>query len=97
MRQRFVVHPKTGDLIPRDEYYAQSGPEPRLHFISDNCDLVSMADGQHYTSKSRYYADLKARGYEILGNEKPVSKPYRPDERAIERVVGEVMRGDYQE
>lgn len=38
---------------------------------TDGMDPVrSMANGQLYDSRSRYYGDLKARGLEIVGNER---------------------------
>jgi len=38
---------------------------------TDGIDPIrSMADGQIYDSRSRYYADLKARGLEIVGDER---------------------------
>ena len=38
----------------------------------------SMADGQIYDSKSRYRAEIKARGYEEIGNERVINPTYEP-------------------
>lgn len=43
--------------------------DARVHVISDNCEFKSMADGKVYTSKSRYRADLKARGLVEVGTD----------------------------
>ncbi len=59
-------------------------PVPRetrsVHIIGDECELVSQADGKGYTSKSRYRAELKARGMIEMGNDAPKAqpRPYRP-------------------
>lgn len=65
-----------------------------VHIISDDCEVVSQADGRPYTSKARYRAELKARGMIEMGNEKPLTepKPYVPApgvEDTIRRVAWE--------
>lgn len=41
------------------------------YVLADGMDpIVSMADGKTYDSRSNYYRDLKARGLEIVGNER---------------------------
>lgn len=68
---------------------------PKLHLITDTVEpFKSMADGKHYDSKSRYRAEVKARGFEIVGNEKAQPRRFEPDKRAIEQVVNSVMRGE---
>lgn len=46
-------------------------PRKRLQIIGDAPErpFQSMADGKMYDSKSRYRAELRARGFEELGNE----------------------------
>lgn len=45
-------------------------PRKRMQIVSDgHKPFKSMADGRYYDSKSRYRAELKARGFEELGNE----------------------------
>lgn len=46
-----------------------------VHIIPDDCEIKSHADGKGYTSKSRYRAELKARGMIELGNERPQLQP----------------------
>ena len=38
--------------------------------------IKSMADGQEYSSRSKYYKSLKCKGYEIVGNEKPTHQKH---------------------
>lgn len=53
---------------------------PRPYVINDGCEFVSQADGQVYTSKSRYRSDLKARGLVEVGNDSSwQSAPAAPD------------------
>lgn len=52
--------------------------------ISDSLDyMVSMADGKRYTSKAKYRAELRARGYTEVGNERMPDAP-RPEPRGVE-------------
>lgn len=36
--------------------------------------LKSMADGKMYDSKAAYYASLKEKGYEVVGNDAPTTR-----------------------
>ena len=36
--------------------------------------LKSMADGKMYDSKTAYYASLKEKGYEVVGNDAPTTR-----------------------
>lgn len=66
---RWIVDRTTGQLVPAEEYYAGKA-KARLHVISDTMDPVrSMADGKTYDSKSRYRAEVRARGFIEVGNE----------------------------
>lgn len=77
MRQRFVWIAGRG-LVEVDPDY-RSPPRPfAIH--SDTVEpFRSMADGQHYTSRSRYRAEVKARGLEEVGNERAAFDPVRPE------------------
>jgi hypothetical protein len=73
---------RDGKLVPKHEAAPLSHPGapsdlPRPFVVSDGCEFVSMVDGSTVTSKSRYRADLRARGYEEVGNERP-KPPQRP-------------------
>lgn len=48
------------------------------HIVNDDCEVMSQADGRGYTSKSRYRAELKARGMVELGNDRIEPKLFRP-------------------
>jgi hypothetical protein len=39
-------------------------------YISDSVEIQSQADGKYYTSKSKYRADLRARGLVEVGDDK---------------------------
>lgn len=63
--------------------------------ISDSVEVRNPANGQMYSSKSRYYADVKAMGCEIVGNDTSVIKDrptYQADDAAIERDVVQTMK-----
>lgn len=58
--------------------------------------ILSHADGQMYDSKSQYYAAVKAKGCEIVGNDSSVMDGQRStpgvDESQIERDVVDTMK-----
>lgn len=84
---------RDGDLVPKSE--AEALAAPKLHIIGDAMPAIkSMADGKMYDSKSRYYASIRAQGYEVVGNEKLTPRRREPDERAISNLVDRVMRGE---
>lgn len=76
-RESFVI--RDGQCVPK--HLAGSPPRgpasglPRPMVISDSCEFRSMVDGQMVTSKAKYRADLRARGYEEVGNEKLNTAP----------------------
>lgn len=48
-----------------------------------------MADGQIYTSKAAYRADLRARGLDEVGNDSSLYRDPTTDYRAVEMNVAE--------
>ena len=90
-RQRFVWIEGRG-LV---EVFRQP-PRPRVHIQGDTAEpFRSMADGRMYTSVSRYKAEVKARGFEIVGDEKRYMmdqpKPDVPDyEVALRQTASEL-------
>jgi hypothetical protein len=78
-----------GEFLPYDEYLRRKAEKYRKAselscpmLISDSMEILSMADGNMYTSKRAYRADLRARGYEEVGNEKltrSATKEYVPE------------------
>lgn len=85
----FVVHPKTGELVSKDEYLfdkymsiadkqAMIGNQPvTMNYISDMMDPTRhMADGKYYTSKKAFRDATKRAGCIEIGNEtKYLQKP----------------------
>jgi hypothetical protein len=97
IRGSWVVDRHTGVLMPKDEWlqkrYADTSRRsdlPTPYIIGDSLGLhglLNHADGKRYDSKSAYYGAVKAAGCEIIGNEKPTSKP-----KPIERVTGHEIK-----
>ncbi len=51
-------------------------PHGTLNIISDTLDYVmNPADGRRYSSKAKYYAAVRAKGCEIVGNENVKAAP----------------------
>lgn len=85
----WIVDPKTGELIPKDEYYfrkyiesehlqmTNGNQKVQLNFISDTMDATRhMADGKYYTSKKAFRDATKRAGCIEIGNEtKYLEKP----------------------
>lgn len=72
-RGTFVL--RNGTLVPKDEAepLRSRGPASGLarpYVIGDGMELRSMHDGQFYTSKAKYRAELRANGLTEIGNEK---------------------------
>jgi hypothetical protein len=68
--------------------------EARFYVQSDTiAAFQSMADGKMYDSKSRYRADLKARGLIEVGNENRTAAPRPPvDRKAIRQTIRDTYR-----
>jgi hypothetical protein len=98
---RWIVEPKTGELVPPEEYYARKQidvarsrlPCPML--ISDQTEPVrSMVDGKTYDSKSalrRTYSpsgNAEGERYNEVGNEtQEIPSRPKPDRKAIRESV----------
>lgn len=66
-RTRYIWDPETRELV---EIPTERDPSVRLHVQGVHEPFQSQADGKWYSSKAAYRADLRARGYEEVGNEK---------------------------
>ena len=65
-------------------------PTPRL--IRDGMDATwNPADGKMYDSKASYYAAVKAKGYEIAGNDSSISTAH---ERQVEQKTPKGLKDD---
>lgn len=83
---------RNGDWLEIDRH----APRPkRMIIIGDSLpDTWNPMNGKRYSSKSRYYADTKAMGGEIVGNDpagtrerKPVKPDIEPAARTVKRVI----------
>lgn len=79
-RQIYVC--RDGDWVEIEK----AKPRNQTLFISDHVDVINPQTGKHFTSKSKYYADVRARGGEIMGNDPAgLQREYKssqPKERA---------------
>lgn len=75
---------------------SDTGPSKRVNLISDVLpDVRHPSTGKVYSSKSRYYADTRAMGKEIMGNDMgPIDKP-RPSARSKMEHVGYTLARNY--
>ncbi len=70
-------------------YWRTNPPTLSLHDETEA--FKSMADGKHYTSKKKYRSDLRARGYEEVGNERPkADKPKDTVRQDVIDTIGEL-------
>jgi len=46
--------------------------------LNDNCEVKSMSDGKHYTSKRALRQSYRDQGVIEMGNERPKSKKQKP-------------------
>lgn len=67
--------------VRTEEERPKRGWGPRLTFLRDDCDVVSMVDGKRYTSKAALRASYKRHGYIEVGDQVDyVSQPVEPKE-----------------
>lgn len=84
---------RDGEWVDRDTARPLHASRPAHGVISDGMDAIqSMADGKMYDSKSNYYRDLKARGYEVVGNERPAFDKAQPREFQSQGVEQSIKR-----
>ena len=72
--KRFIQHPKTGELIPREEYHADSRTTS-WQVLPDIQPYISQIDGHVVPSRNAHRAHLRINGCEEVGNEKQSWKP----------------------
>lgn len=83
-RTRILFFPD-GRRLEVDPDYAPP-PRPRLAIHGVKDPFKSMADGRYYTDTRTYEREVRARGYEIVGNEqKPFLEPEKPQMPPIEQ------------
>lgn len=100
IRGTWVWDRRTRELVPKHLYREEppkrsSLPAPML--ISDSlADVVNPVNGRRYSSKSQYYAAVRAAGCEIVGNDtsKPASRKQIDDPIAdIKQAIEQVSSG----
>lgn len=88
----YVVHPKTGELVPKEDYYlekyyasehlhmTQGNIKVQIYYNSDQMEPTRhMADGKYYTSKKKFRDATRAAGCIEIGNEtKYLTAPRKP-------------------
>ena len=75
-RQTYVYDRATRKLVPKVKPSTPRGPQ----IINSACEpFRSMADGKIYTDKAKYRAEIKARGFQEIGNERPLPSGPRTD------------------
>lgn len=93
MRSVYVYDHETGRIIPKAERAARRSSGPNV--ISDHVEpFVSMVDGQTYDSKRKYEASVRARGYDIVGNDTAYLMREEPREygRGLDEAWAQAMR-----
>lgn len=78
MRQRWIQDPKSGRLIPADEYVRDAN-QASFHVMGGMPETRSMLDGRVYTSRQKYARHIRQRGcIEIGPAEAQKMKPRAP-------------------
>jgi hypothetical protein len=96
-RGTWVFDRASGELVPKDEFYARQPARKRSHLAcphiaTDTIELQSMVDGKVYTSKAALRQSYKARGYVEVGNEEPVlGSRVKPDRKAVRDSIGKAF------
>lgn len=100
MKKRWIQDPKTGDLIPAEEYHAHKAREAGFYVMGDiqpyQAVAVDVATGNApvITSRSAHREYLKRNGYVELGNDaKPIQ---RTDVRGDFNVRAELTRATHE-
>lgn len=78
----------------RKEEPPKRGWGPRLVFMRDECDVVSMVDGRRYTSKSALRKSYREAGYVEVGNELDyvTTPPPPPEPQGVAESVEKALR-----
>ena len=88
----FVIHPKTGELVPKEDYYLekyfasehlhmkQGNQKVSVYYNPDSMEPTRhMASGKYFTSKKKFRDETRAYGCVEVGNEtKTMLKPRKP-------------------
>lgn len=72
--KRYIQHPQTGKLIPRDEYQQESR-KTSWQVLPDIQPYISQIDGHIVPSRNAHRAHLRINGCVEVGNEQQRSRP----------------------
>jgi hypothetical protein len=92
IRGSFIQDPKTGELVPKDQYYAPANTS--CYVMPDIQPYQSMQTGEMITSRSHHRAHLKQHGLIEIGNEiksAMTQQQPRDDRESRKRTIAEVM------
>ena len=68
-RETYVFRSGLG-VIPKHEADPLHSGDPSAYVIADGMDpILNVQNGRMYDSRSRYYADIRAAGCEVIGND----------------------------
>ena len=91
-RGSFVQDPKTGKLVPKDEYIDESIPAP--YVMGDIQPYQSMQTGEMIVSRSHHREHLRKHGLVEIGNEIKAAMTKREpkrDREKLRRQIAEVL------
>jgi hypothetical protein len=93
-RERLYLHNEPPYMRPYPPANAARQSRRRVHVINDEITEPFQGLGQVQTSKSRWRAEVKARGYEELGNER-AEATREPEFQGVDvrPTIAEVMNG----
>ena len=85
--KRFIQHPQTGKLIPRDEYQADSRTTS-WQVMPDIQPYISQIDGHVVPSRNAHRAHLRINNCVEVGNEKQTWRPPTTPPGLKETIIG---------
>lgn len=94
MRETYVL--RDGKLVPKHLAAPRNAVSSGPQVIGDTIEMWSPMDGKHYTSKSKYRAEVRARGLTEVGTERQTqhARPTAGDLRhEVARAVQMVREG----
>lgn len=92
--KRYIQHPQTGKLIPRDEYQ-QEVRRTSWQVMPDIQPYISQIDGHVVQSRRDHRAHLRINNCIEVGNEKQTWKPPAPPpglKETIREIANEKLR-----
>ena len=96
MRQRYIQHPQTLELVRAEDYVRHSDVNAPM-VMPDIAPYQSMIDGKMITSRSKHREHLRNNGCVEVGNETKYlqSQPIKPPPGLKERIIQEFNQRGY--